>query len=198
VAAGLRHAALLLNDPEPAATADRARQWIIEHGTASGPGGPSLAKFQGSPDVDGSALLVLGPYGQLGPEDPVATGTLARVEAQLVRDGGVHRYLDDAFYGGGLWVPLAGALALVRVRMGDPAGAGEALAWIERAAEGPENLPEQVPSHLRHPQELSRWEEVWGPSASPLLWSHAMYVLARRAMDAAGADAGDAGHTRSG
>ncbi len=43
-------------------------------------------------------------------------------------------------------------------------------------ADGELNLPEQVATHLLHPEYLGEWVQRWGSSASPLLWSHAMYL----------------------
>jgi GH15 family glucan-1,4-alpha-glucosidase len=37
-------------------------------------------------------------------------------------------------------------------------------------------LPEQTSTHLLAPEHEQEWIGRWGPSACPLLWSHAMYV----------------------
>ncbi|HXF73073.1 MAG TPA: glycoside hydrolase, partial [Actinomycetota bacterium] len=83
---------------------------------------------------------------------------------------------------GGLWVPLAGALALARASSGDGPGAREAVAWIEEVAGEDGLLPEQVPRRLQRPELLPAWEARWGRVARPLLWSHAMHLLARAAL----------------
>jgi GH15 family glucan-1,4-alpha-glucosidase len=84
------------------------------------------------------------------------------------------------------------------LQAGDVAGAERAVSWMEGTADDEGNLPEQVPSHLRHPEETLRWERRWGPSASPLLWSHAAYVTARLAMEDPPPRARDARTTRLG
>jgi GH15 family glucan-1,4-alpha-glucosidase len=127
--------------------------------------------------IDGSSLLVLGPFGPFAAADETVAATLAEVAAQLVVEGGVHRYLDDEYYGGGLWVVLAGALAIVEAPQ-DPLRAKEVLGWIEDQADAKGYLPEQVASHLCSPAAEAPWVERWGPPARPLLWSHAMYLLA--------------------
>jgi len=38
------------------------------------------------------------------------------------------------------------------------------------------DLPEQVADHLLDPGSQQTWLERWGPVATPLLWSHAMYL----------------------
>jgi GH15 family glucan-1,4-alpha-glucosidase len=131
--------------------------------------------------VDGSALLVLGEFGPFEPSGDVSTHTLGAIEDALVVDGGVHRYLEDEFYGGGLWVVLGGALASA-LATHDASRAREVLAWVESQADPSGELPEQVPTHLRAPRSLSVWTDRWGPPAQPLLWSHAMYLLAAAAV----------------
>jgi hypothetical protein len=37
-------------------------------------------------------------------------------------------------------------------------------------------MPEQVADHLLAADFVTEWEERWGPSADPLLWSYAMYL----------------------
>ncbi len=54
--------------------------------------------------------------------------------------------------------------------------ARELLAWVESCADAAGNLPEQVAAHLNHPAMLPIWEQRWGKSACPLLWSHAAYI----------------------
>jgi GH15 family glucan-1,4-alpha-glucosidase len=126
--------------------------------------------------VDGSALLVLGDYGPFAPSDDIVGNTLRAIEETLVVDGGVHRYLDDEFYGGGVWVVLGGALATVLAHR-DEARSRLVLGWIESQADAAGALPEQVSTHLRMPRSLAVWTDRWGPPARPLLWSHAMYLL---------------------
>lgn len=180
VAAGLRAAAGVLGDPGPAETAERVVGRLRERGTAGG----SLARFEGSDEVDGSALLVLGPFGPFAAEDPLVAGTIERVERDLTFDGGVHRYRGDGYYGGGRWVLLSGALAWGHAMLGRTDRARDVLAWIERAADREGDLPEQVTDRLQRPERLREWEDRWGPVARPLLWAHAMYLIARRATEA--------------
>ena len=82
-----------------------------------------------SPDVvDASILLTLGHFGPFPNDDPLVAATLKEVDSELVTDGGVHRYRDDEFYGGGQWPVLAGAYAaLPRV---DPSAQQKAIHWI--------------------------------------------------------------------
>jgi GH15 family glucan-1,4-alpha-glucosidase len=133
--------------------------------------------------IDGSALLVLGDLGPFEATSDLVHNTLRAIEDELVVDGGVHRYLEDEYYGGGLWVVLAGALATALAAC-DATRASDVLAWIESQADASGHLPEQVTMHMLRPTAMEGWVERWGPPARPLLWSHAMYLLGVAALPA--------------
>ncbi|MDX6474512.1 MAG: isomaltose glucohydrolase, partial [Gaiellaceae bacterium] len=69
--------------------------------------------------VDGSLLFIGTPE------------IVARVEESLLVDGGVHRHLDDEYYGGGQWLLLTAMLGLAYVDQGRLADARACLGWIE-------------------------------------------------------------------
>jgi GH15 family glucan-1,4-alpha-glucosidase len=50
------------------------------------------------------------------------------------------------------------------------------LDWIVRQATPQGDLPEQVGEHLLAPAAAGAWVERWGPVATPLLWSHALFL----------------------
>ena len=102
---------------------------------------------------------------------------VARIEESLLSPGGgVHRHLDDEYYGGGEWLLLTAMLGLAYVDHGREDDARACLAWIERHARENGDLPEQSQDHLLRPERYAPWVERWGTPASPLLWSHAMYL----------------------
>lgn len=140
----------------------------------------SLTKWAGSDAVDASLLWAISPYRIIAPEAPRAVATVERVVAELTSpDGGVHRYRDDTYYGGGEWLLLTAALARVRLRRnrpGDRAAALAALHWMAAQADERGMLPEQVARHALHPSWIAVWQGRWGNSAQPLLWSHATYL----------------------
>ena len=150
-------------------------------------GDGALTKWQGNDAVDGSLLWAAAPYGLLQPDAPVFAATLARIEADLVSvDGGVHRYLDDTYYGGGEWLLLTSGLGRVYLRRGGPGDrdrAADCLAWIEAQATPDGALPEQVATRALYPDRIAEWTASWGPSASPLLWSHAAYLALRSELE---------------
>ena len=201
VAGGLRHAGALLARSDLVATSERITQRLADReapervllkflpDAAAAP--PSIEDTQGSAvaghervgrpladdAIDGSVLLVLGHFGPFRNARETVTATVKRIEDELVVEGGVHRYLEDEYYGGGLWIVLAGALACIQAAH-DPYRAGEILDWIEAQADGDGHLGEQTSAHLRSPESLQPWIDRWGPPAKPLLWSHATYLLA--------------------
>lgn len=135
-----------------------------------------LPKWLGGDAVDGSLLAVGAVFEVFEADGPTMLATTERIEADLVHGGGVHRYLDDTYYGGGEWLLLAGFLGLQYAASGRREAAQAQLAWMTDHA-GPDGLmPEQVADHLLAPERQAEWLERWGPIATPLLWSHAMYL----------------------
>ena len=74
------------------------------------------------------------------------------IERRLVVDRGVHRHAEDVYYGGGLWLLLAGFLGLHYAAVGRRDEAEAQLEWIEAQATADGELPEQVATHLLHPR----------------------------------------------
>jgi GH15 family glucan-1,4-alpha-glucosidase len=136
-----------------------------------------LAKWLGSTAVDGSLPACVVPFGLLTPGDPLAAATLDAVARDLDVDGGVHRYRDDVFYGGGQWLLLACLLGWNRAVAGDRPSAVRHLRWVADHATADGELTEQVGDHLLHPEHRQEWLDRWGPVATPLLWSHGMYLI---------------------
>jgi GH15 family glucan-1,4-alpha-glucosidase len=137
-----------------------------------------IAKSLGGDSIDASTIAVATPFDVLPPAEPLVEATVARVEHDLVTPaGGVHRHLEDTYYGGGEWLLLAGFLGWHYARTGRAAAARRELDWIASCAAPNGDLPEQVPNNLLAPAEFDVWVQRWGPVASPLLWSHAMHVI---------------------
>jgi GH15 family glucan-1,4-alpha-glucosidase len=105
-----------------------------------------------------------------------------RVEQSLLVDGGVHRHLEDEYYGGGQWLLLTAMLGLAYLDHGRVDDARACLAWIEAHAAPNGDLPEQAQDHLLRPASYEPWVARWGEPASPLLWSHAMYLRLHHAL----------------
>lgn len=144
---------------------------------AAGTGEPPLAKWLGSDAVDGSLSACVVPFGLVPPGSALAEATVAAVRDDLDTDGGVHRFAADVFYGGGQWLLLSCLLGWNLVAAGDREGALRHLDWVADQADPEGHLPEQVPNHLLHPAHRDEWLERWGPVATPLLWSHGMFLI---------------------
>jgi GH15 family glucan-1,4-alpha-glucosidase len=170
-----------LADYDPAAApveaAPAIRAFVLEHGLCDG----HLVKFIGSPLVDSSLLGAATPYGLLAPNDPHMLATVALIEAELLH-GGVRRYRDDVYYGGGEWVLLAAWLGWYYVESGAFERARALRDWVAAQADASGDLPEQVSVALLAPEHYQPWVERWGPIAKPLLWSHAMYLVLENAL----------------
>ena len=94
--------------------------------------------------------------------------------------GGVHRHLDDVYYGGGEWLLLTAMLGLAEREL-----AADCLAWVGAHATAEGHLPEQAQDDLLAPTEYEPWVRKWGPPPCPLLWSHAMFLTLAHELDAA-------------
>jgi len=152
--------------------AEAARRTLYSDGIANG----HLVKWLGNDAVDASLASLIAPFGVVRPSDPIAAGTVAALDGALNVGGGVHRFLADTFYGGGQWPLLSCFLGLAYASVGDRETAAQLLVWAAGTSDEDQHLPEQVADHLLAPERQDEWIERWGTSASPLLWSHAMYL----------------------
>lgn len=209
LAGGIVSLARHTGDRAASVLAAEIRNHLLSHGVSKG----RLTKFCGrqgdrmvrlrdarvnSPvsvgaEVDASLLWAAVPFGVLDPLDPVMTSTVAEIERTLAVGGGVRRYAQDTYYGGGLWLLLSAWLGWYYCRTGRIAEARSCLAWIEAQADEAGHLPEQVSYSLVDPASLRPWVEKWGPVAKPLLWSHAMYLCLRTELDAREEERGEFG-----
>lgn len=157
-------------------TAEKMKAYILEYGVHEG---HLIKQIRGEDVVDSSLLWASVPFGEHGlflPEEPIMQATYARIEQDLVGQGGVHRYRADTYYGGGAWTLLTALLGEYRASIGDSVGAQGCLEWIESQANQRGELPEQSTETALYPERVSEWVERWGPVAQPLLWSHANYL----------------------
>lgn len=179
--AGLGAAQRLVPRLKTGAIRAEIKAYILTHGLT--PHG-ELAKSVGVDMVDANLLLAALPDdGLLAPDDPLMARTLARIERELVAVGhGVHRHLEDTYYGGGAWVLLGLWLAWHEARLGHADRARELIRWAESHADAEGNLPEQVNDAMLAPAYYPGWVQQRGEIANPLLWTHAKYLLAQYAL----------------
>ena len=136
-----------------------------------------FTKSLGSDQVDANLIALVYPCHLVEWNDPVFQRTLSKVTSELTTPIGVHRYLSDTYYGSGEWVLLTDWLGWSYANAGEFEKAETIEKWTEQQATGEDELPEQVLHGLFSEKDLSKWLIDWGPAASPLMWSHAMYVL---------------------
>lgn len=138
----------------------------------------STATKIGNDGVDASLMWLCQPFGLFVPEHPVMKHTLEKIESDLrTAQGGIRRYKDDEYYGGGEWLLLTAWYGWVRLSIGDRRVAEQTLQWIASKADEQGRLPEQVPDALQDRHKYDEWVARWGPPALPLLWSHAMFLV---------------------
>ncbi len=89
-----------------AAAVTEIRAGVRREGVVDG----HLTKWFGTDAVDASLVSAVVPFGLVSDHDPLAAGTVRAVAARLDVDGGVHRFADDVFYGGGQWLLLSALL----------------------------------------------------------------------------------------
>jgi GH15 family glucan-1,4-alpha-glucosidase len=174
--AGLMAHSRMRGSTQSSQTALKIKKYVLDRLSLNG----YLRKNRHDPEIDSSLLGAAVPYGLIELDSPIFQETLARIEKDLLSpDGGMHRYKKDTYYGGGEWLLLTAWYGWVELKLGDEASARRALTWIESQADEHGNLPEQVSHHLNDMKAYPGWVEQWGQSASPLLWSHAMYIILR-------------------
>ena len=179
IAAGLEAMGQLLDDTIAASTASFIREFILASAVEDG----HLVKSIRNPEIDANLIALATPYQVLAYESPTMQKTLQRIHEQLANQaGGLRRYATDTYYGGGEWILLSAWLGWAACEAGDFRTARKQLAWIEDQADAYGFLPEQVPQNLNATEKYQEWLKQWGPIASPLLWSHAQFLILLDAM----------------
>lgn len=172
---GLTAVRTLAPELVPVGLPEAIRVFVLSHGVAAD---GHFMKFLGNEEVDASLLWLALPYRLVEVDDPRFLKTLDKIEHDIHRaGGGVYRYRADTYFGGGEWLLLTLWLAWARLELGQVDEARRLVAWVESQA-GPDGaMPEQVAGHLLAPAYYDQWVQKWGTSASPLLWSHSMYLF---------------------
>jgi GH15 family glucan-1,4-alpha-glucosidase len=179
VIAGLAAAGRVLGDPRWAHAADAVRAALRADFACDG----RLGRGVGDDRLDGSMLWLGVPFGALALDDPVLTGTVEAIRTGLTGPaGGVYRFRGDTYYGGGEWLLLTSSLAWHDAVAGNRDGAEAAQAWVRERARTDGDLPEQVVDNAQDAAMIEPWTRRWGDVATPLLWSHAMYLIAEAAL----------------
>jgi GH15 family glucan-1,4-alpha-glucosidase len=178
VFAGLRAAGTLLGGERWPAAATRIRDVLLADYVVDG-------RFRKGPQddrVDSSLLWLSVPFEVLPRDDARIVATVEVVRQDLSGPGGgLYRYLGDTYFGGGQWLLLTSFLAWHDALAGAHELAAVDQEWVRAQALENGDLPEQVCGHSQDPAMVDPWTRRWGTVATPLLWSHAMYLIAERA-----------------
>jgi isomaltose glucohydrolase len=176
IAAGLRAASRMLNHPDYDQTADQIVARLFAEFVIDG----RFKRCASDQRLDGSLLWLTVPFEVVAPHDPRMRATIEAVRRDLIGpSGGVRRYLGDTYFGGGEWILLSCSLAWHELLTGLGDGA-DMREWVREQALPNGDLPEQTISHPQDPKMVEPWVKQWGPVATPLLWSHAMFLIVER------------------
>jgi GH15 family glucan-1,4-alpha-glucosidase len=174
VVAGLDAAARVLDEPGWADRANEVRSELVSRFMVDG-------RFQRGPNdprLDGSLLWLGVPFNVFPLADPRIVATVDGIRKELYRPGGgVYRYRGDTYYGGGEWILLACSLGWHEAAVGHDDAVQAIREWVRTQARPSGDLPEQVDEHAQDAAMIEPWVQRWGPVATPLLWSHAMYLI---------------------
>jgi GH15 family glucan-1,4-alpha-glucosidase len=181
---GLSAASVLTGSTNASRKAEEVADLIASSTTAGG----MFAKSSARRGVDASLLWLAVPFCAVEVDDPVMAATASVIEESLLMDGGIRRYKEDTYYGGGAWPLLTAWLGWYRASQGDLDAARRCASQVERHFDSAGRLPEQVGGETRDPTNYLLWVGRWGEPAADLTWSHAMYFvlwdqLNRRAPD---------------
>ena len=137
-----------------------------------------FCKGAGDDRVDASLLCLTLPFNMVEPLDPLMCKTVAAVREQLRGStGGLYRYQGDTYFGGGEWILLTCWLGWYDATVGSESEYRLSREWVISAATATLELPEQITSGSQDGTMVEPWIRRWGPVATPLLWSHAMYLI---------------------
>ncbi|MDP1712162.1 MAG: glycoside hydrolase family 15 protein [Candidatus Nanopelagicaceae bacterium] len=174
VAAGLESAGHLLNEDKYLREAQEVRDTLFRKFVRNG----RFCKGLSDDRVDSSLLWLALPFRVVELDDPAFVKTVEEIRSSLRgTTGGTYRYLGDTYFGGGEWFLLTSWLGWYDRLANNPSEFEHSRKWvIEKATQNLE-LPEQSSAGTQEPTMIDPWVRRWGSVATPLLWSHAMYLI---------------------
>jgi GH15 family glucan-1,4-alpha-glucosidase len=171
---GLEAAGRLLGDQRWLLEAARIRSSLLDRFVQDG----RFKRGPGDGRLDGSLLWLGVPFDVLPLDDPRIEATVEAIRRDLSGpNGGVYRYRGDTYFGGGEWLLLTSSLAWHDALTGNANGFENVRSWVRAQALPNGDLPEQVTTFAQQPAMVEPWRRRWGAIATPLLWSHAMYLI---------------------
>lgn len=150
----------------------QARDCGIAHDHRPAPGQHTPSVLCRDTTIDTSLLGLSVPFAVFSPEDPRMLATAAAIEEQLSSPvGGIYRYQGDSYRGGNPWLICTLWLALQFLQSGSPDKGRQLYDWALQHRTALDLFPEQV--------DRASGQPCW---VNPLGWSHAMFLLATRAI----------------
>lgn len=127
--------------------------------------------------IDASILGLVYPFGVYEANDTRVIASISEIEKRLSINGGIHRYELDEYdgwfcegkhrnKGAGAWPVLNFWLSIYFSIKGDKEKAQKYYFWVLNQINSDGFIPEQI------------FDNPFQKSVSPLLWSHAMFILA--------------------
>lgn len=178
IVAGLREYCIWSGKKDISQRTDTVMEYLEKHCLTSN----GYIKSVGMDASDANLIGLCEPYNLVSWEDSDFQKTLLRIEKELMTPG-LHRFVADTYYGGGEWVLLTAWIGWLYAKHGRMDEAKKLRKWVESIASPDGFLAEQVPQHLFAPDKYVQWEKDAGKIATPLLWSHAMYLLLVKEID---------------
>lgn len=174
VAAGLESAGQLLNEDKYLRVAEEVRADLFKKFIRNG----RFCKGLTDDRVDSSLLWLAIPFRVVELDDPAFVNTVEEIRSNLRgTTGGTYRYLGDTYFGGGEWCLLTNWLGWYDSLTNNAVGFEHSRRWVIEQATQELELPEQSTSGTQEPSMIDPWVRRWGKVATPLLWSHAMYLI---------------------
>jgi GH15 family glucan-1,4-alpha-glucosidase len=174
IAAGLESAGKLLAKGEYLECAEEVRASLLERFVRGG----RFRKGATDERVDASLLWLALPFGLVELDDPVMQKTADDIREKLRgTTGGLYRYRGDTYFGGGEWILLTCWLGWYDALSGNEAELKKSRDWVIAQANHDLELPEQTTIGAQDSTMVEPWVRRWGSVATPLLWSHAMYLI---------------------
>jgi len=156
---------------------NKIKEFVLNRGVVNN----HFVKYIGTNGVDASLLWLSIPFRLVEPNEKVMLNTVDIIEKDLVKNG-VYRYKNDTYYGGGEWILLTAWLGWYYTEISQKSRAYNLLKWIESKSGKGGNLPEQISENMLHPEFYNKWVRKKGKPAKTLLWSHAMYIILKKAL----------------
>lgn len=174
ISAGLKSAGILLGNDKFLKEANDVRTKLLTKFVRNG----RFCKGLNDDRVDSSLLWIALPFEIVELNDPIFVKTVEAIRADLRgATGGIYRYLGDTYFGGGEWILLTSWLGWYDRLIGNAPESESAKNWVTDQATQTLELPEQSIRGTQEAKMVEPWVKRWGPVATPLLWSHAMYLL---------------------